>query len=485
MDARGHRPREGTVARRLAPALAAAAIALVAAGPAQSQQASKPKLEPPAANPAGPAAPTATDPAAPPKIDARAWILVDPRDDSVLAARAAERPVAIASATKLMTAYLALRELKPSQRLTAPPYKGLAAESLIGLRPGEKMTVRDLLYGLVLESGNDAAVTLATGVSGSVGAFVQRMNRQAEALGLTNTSYSNPIGLDAPDNFSSAADLVELAAKLLENPLFARISDSEVAVLRSGDHPRRFDTRNTLLTLDPTADGVKTGHTISAGYVLVGSATRNGTRLVSAVLGARSEAARDAETEELLDYGFSLYRSSQPVAAGEELADPELDFRDQRLPLIAQRAIEISAREGQAVETEVEAPDELSGEIEEGERLGRATVAVDGRIAASTPLVAARSVEAATLAEKAVATAQNPLLLLPAGGFVIVVGVLLAARGRRRRDDAPEAPKPPQRPASRPRSRAPRERTPEERRKMHEERMQRRRRENGEGAEDR
>ena len=237
-------------------------------------------------------------PAGPPRIAARAWILVDPRDDEVLASSAPNRELPIASATKLMTARLALTELRANEKLKAPPYQALAAESLLGLSAGEKMTVRDLLYALVLESANDAAATIATGVAGSVPRFVKQMNREAAALGLQHTSYANPIGLDAPGNYSSAADLAELATLLLRNRLFARVADTQVVTLRSGDSRRRIDTRNTLLNSDPTADGVKTGHTLGAGYVLVGSATRDGTRLVSVVLGAGSEAgARRRDTE--------------------------------------------------------------------------------------------------------------------------------------------------------------------------------------------
>ena len=470
-------PSRGRTARRLAAALATAAIAIPAAAAGQSEPGQSPAA--PRGADGAPAAPAG--PSAPPRLAARAWILIDPRDDAVLAAKGAQKRLAIASVTKLMTAHLTLEELRPNRKLTAPAYKALPAESLIGLRAGERMTVRDLLYGLILESGNDAAVTLAGGVAGSVPAFVQRMNREAGALGLDDTSYANPIGLDDPGNFSSAADQVKLAELLLRNRLFARIADTEVVTLRSGARPRTIDTRNTLLGSDPTVDGVKTGHTIDAGYVLIGSATRNGTQLITAVMGAGSEAARDAETEKLLDYGFSLYRPSQPVRQGAQLADPKLDFRDERLPLIAERALVVSAREGQRIETDVDAPGELSGEIAEGEELGQASVSVDGRPAGSTPLVASRSVEAATLTDKAVATAQNPVLLLPAGGIVIVVGVLLAARGRRRRDDAPEAPEPPRSDPRRTRIRSPQERTPEERRKMHEQRMRRRNKRSGEG----
>jgi D-alanyl-D-alanine carboxypeptidase (penicillin-binding protein 5/6) len=236
-------------------------------------------------------------------------------------------------------------------------------------------------------------------------------------------------------------------------------------VLRSGDHPRQIQSRNTLLGQDPSVDGVKTGHTLGAGYVLVGSATRNGTRLISAVLGAGSEAARDAETLKLLDYGFSLYKPSEPIEQGEELADPDLDYRSDTLPLLAKRAIPVSAREGQQVDTDVDAPDEVSGAVDEGEVLGRATVTVDGRVAGSTPLVAAESVDAATLPQKAVATAQNPWILIPGGAIVIVVGLLLTTRGR-------ESGNGEQRP-SRSRGRGHR-RTPEERRRMHDERMRRR-----------
>ncbi len=450
----------------LAMALAVAAVPAVAAKPA---------------NQPGAPAPAAKAPAGPPRLAAKAWILVDPRDGAVLASKAPGKPLPIASATKLMTAYLALKKLKPGQTLTAPAYQALPAESLLDLRAGERLTVRDLLYGLILASANDGAVTLAEGVSGSVPRFVERMNRQADALGLDDTSYANPIGLDDPKNYSSAADLAGLASLLLENPLFARIADSATATLRSGDSARAITSRNTLLGRDPSVDGVKTGHTIGAGYVLVGSATRAGTRLVSVVLGARSEAARDAETLQLLDYGFSLYTPSRPVKQGEQLADPKLDYRGDRLPLVARRGIEVSARGGQPVETRVDAPEELSGPIERGEVLGRVVVTVDGRRAGATPLVAGRAAEAASLAQKVVANAREPRILIPVGAFVILLGLLLVARrrhpfeaggnGRAGGRGSNPAPAPSGR---RKRDQARRERTPEERRTMHEERKRRR-----------
>jgi serine-type D-Ala-D-Ala carboxypeptidase (penicillin-binding protein 5/6) len=415
-------------------------------------------------------APTANE-IGPPGVAAKAWILIDPRDGSILASKAPEKSLPIASATKLMTAYLALENLKPGQVVRAAAYQpSAAAEITLGLRRGERIQARDLLYGLLLPSANDAAQAIAVAVSGSVPAFVTEMNQAAQQLGLLNTSYANPIGLDDPDNYSSAHDLVTLAALLLADPVFERIVDSTGATLRSGDRARQVSTRNTLLTRVPWVDGVKTGHTLGAGYVLVGSGTQNGTQLISAVLGAPSEAARDADTLELLGYGFSLYKTVQAVDRGEELATPELDYRGDDLPLIAKRTIPVDIREGQRVATQVDAPDEISGAVEEGEKLGRVKVTVDGKPVATTPLVAAHAVDAATVVDRTLSSAQNPILLIALGGIVIVVGMLLTVRGRAKESPPTTTTQPRQS-----QQQSPRQRTPEERRRMHEERVRRRR----------
>jgi serine-type D-Ala-D-Ala carboxypeptidase (penicillin-binding protein 5/6) len=412
---------------------------------------------------------TAAGAAGPPRLDAGAWSLIDPRDETVLAAKASNKRLPIASATKLMTAYLALHELKPNQTITAPAYRARSPlEILLGLRQGERIKVKDLLYAAMLSSANDAANALAVGVSGSVPAFVNDMNRTAQRLGLTQTHYANPIGFDDPGNYSSANDLVTLASVLLRDRLFGRIVNTQARTLESGDRPRTVTSRNTLLGRAEWIDGVKTGHTLGADYVLVGSGTRDSTTLVSAVLGAPSESARDADTLELLDYGFSLYHPVEEVSRGEELASPKLDYRDEDLPLIAQRPLTVTVREGQRVSTRVSAPDEVSGAVEKGEPLGRVTVTVDGARAAVSPLVAAHAVGAATTVDKASSAAQNPIFLIALAAIVILVGVLLTIRGRRPRQA--DNPAPPQE-----NQRSPRQRTPEERRRMHEERMRRRR----------
>ena len=414
-----------------------------------------------------------------PKLDAKAWILIDPRDDSVLASSSPNKRLPIASTTKLMTAYLALKHLKPSQMIAAPNYHPSAsAEVELGLRPGERLRVRDLLYGLLLPSASDAAETLAVGVAGSESAFVTEMNQTARQLGLTNTRYANPIGLDDPDNYSTAHDLVKLASILLKNPLFARIVNTPSATLHSGDHVRQVTSRDTLLNEVPWINGVKTGHTLGAGFVLVGSGTQDSTTLISAVLGAPDEATRDSDTLKLLQYGFSLYHPVQPVRQGQQLADPKLDYRSDHLSLVAKNALPINVRQGQHVATHVTAPDQVSGAVKKGQVLGHVRVTVDGKPAAASPLVASRAVGAATTLDKAISTAKNPILLLLLGAIVILLGVLLTRRGRGAKEPETAAPR-----AEETRRQSPQQRTPEERRRMHEERMRRRRqRMEGEGG---
>jgi serine-type D-Ala-D-Ala carboxypeptidase (penicillin-binding protein 5/6) len=205
----------------------------------------------------------------------------------VLAAHRAESSYPIASTTKLMTAYVARRDLKLDQRVTAPLYvPSSSAESLLGLHEGERITVRDLLYGLLLVSGNDAAVTLADAAAGSTGAFVGQMNAAARRLGLDHTSYANPIGLDDPDNYSSASDLAALAKKVIGDRFLRRVVDTPEIMLSSGAESRDVVNRNTLVRTVPYVTGVKTGYTLGAGNVLVASAKREHVKLISAVLGA-------------------------------------------------------------------------------------------------------------------------------------------------------------------------------------------------------
>jgi D-alanyl-D-alanine carboxypeptidase (penicillin-binding protein 5/6) len=214
----------------------------------------------------------------------------------------------------------------------------------------------------------------------------------------------------------------------MRDKLFRRIADSTEYTVQTDQRSIEIPTRNTLLQADPTVTGIKTGHTLQAGYVLVGSATRDDVDLISVVLGAPNEGARDAETAELLDYGFSLYGQRTPVHAGEALADPELADQDETLRLVAEDQIRVAIRDNQEVATEIDAPDEVVGPIEKGEKLGTVTVTVDGSKAGSTPLVAARPADAATFTQKVSSRFLSPAILIVAGVVVILVALALASR---------------------------------------------------------
>ena len=337
-------------------------------------------------------------PAQSPQVEAKAWTLIDARTGDVLASHAAARRLPVASTTKLMTAYVALRELPLDRVVRAAPYEAEYGESLLGLRPGQRISVRDLLYGLVLRSGNDAAYDLARAAAGSEKRFVGQMNDYAAALGLSDTHYANPIGLDQRGNHSSARDLATLTRRLLATPAFARIAAAREAVLRSVRPRRRIETINELLRMAPWATGVKTGHTFGAGYVLVGSGRRKGVDLISVAIGAPTDEDRYRDNLELLEHGFSLYRRQVPVRAGQALARPAVRYEDDELPLRAARTVAIGLRDGQRLAVAVKAPGEVEGPIRRDARLGVARVSVEGRRVAVVALRAGRAVpEAGTL----------------------------------------------------------------------------------------
>jgi serine-type D-Ala-D-Ala carboxypeptidase (penicillin-binding protein 5/6) len=315
-----------------------------------------------------------------------------------------------------MTAYLALRELEPGDEVTAPAYDGLPVESLMGLQAGEVVTVRDLLYGLLLASGNDAAVALAVRVAGSEPDFVARMNATARRLGLDETAYEDPIGLGS-GNVSSARDLVALATELRRNRLFRRIVDTPRITVGSPPLEHDLTNRNTLVLEEPFVDGVKTGTTIEAGYVLVASGKRKGIEFVAALLGAPSEDARDAEMLELLDYGASLYERRALVRRGERIATVPLDDDRGRLVLVADEDLSTVARADQEADIEFEAPDAPDGAVARGQSFGVATVTLEGAEIGEVDVVAARAV------------AAPPDAALPGWAVIVLGGAGVVAAG--------------------------------------------------------
>jgi D-alanyl-D-alanine carboxypeptidase (penicillin-binding protein 5/6) len=372
----------------------------------------------------------------PESVNALNAIVLEVSTGEVACQRRADARRPVGSAVKLMTALLTLERADLDDRFRASDYRPAPVESQIGLMPGERMTVRDLLKGLLAESGNDAAMALAEGVAGSERAFVRQMNRRARELELTNTRYRNPIGLDEPGAYSSARDLVKLATYLRTKPFFRRTVNQPEVVLTSGDHTRRFDNRNDLIHSQRWVNGVKTGRTRGAGYVLVASARRDGVQVVSAVLGTPSEAARDADSLRLLTFGRRAFQRITAARPGTSVGVtvPIRYGRGAELELVVgpngERTV---VRRGDRASVTIEPtsyPQEVQGPIAYGQELGQADVMQDGRRIATVALVARTEVPAADLAQRTKSWFTQPIAIVLA--FAVLSGTVLMARRRRR-----------------------------------------------------
>lgn len=367
-----------------------------------------------------------------PHVLAKAWALIDARTGDVLTSHAGNERRLIASTTKLMTAYVAMKDLPLGKIVKAQPYEYEYGESVMGLTAGEKISVRDLLYGLILLSAGDAAHTLAVDAAGSQKKFVAQMNRYAAALGLTNTHYANPVGLDQKGNYSSALDLAALTMALEKIPAFAKIADAREATLRSTHPKRRIKSINELLEMAPWVTGVKTGHTWKAGYVLVGSGEKRGIDLISVAIDAPTDETRFSDNLKLLEWGFRQYHRRKALEAGQELASPSIRYTGGELPLVVAHALKVGLRDDQKVRVEVDAPREVTGPIRRGARLGHATVTVDGLRAGSVPLLASRRVPAAGAFDRARGfIGEHPVPLTIAACAILLIAILLGRSIRR------------------------------------------------------
>jgi serine-type D-Ala-D-Ala carboxypeptidase (penicillin-binding protein 5/6) len=258
----------------------------------------------------------------PPQIQARAWLLIDTQSGAVLAERDPDRKIEPASLTKLMTAYLTFQaiqsgKLKRDQSLRVSERAWKTEGSRMFLDPRKPALVEDLVKGMIIQSGNDACVTLAEAIAGSEAGFVETMNQTAKRLGMRNTTFMNATGLPHPEHRASVRDLATLTLALIRDfPADYKYYAMKDFTYDGITQPNR----NRLLWLDPNVDGVKTGHTDSAGYCLIASARRDQRRLLSVVVGATSDAARAMESQKLLNYGLQyfetvrLYQANQPVS---------------------------------------------------------------------------------------------------------------------------------------------------------------------------
>src|SRR5579863_1846349 len=258
----------------------------------------------------------------PPQLDARTYILVDYRTDKILAAKDAVARVEPASLTKLMTAYIVFQELaagklKLDEQVTVSEHAWRSEGSRTFIELGKPVSVQDLILGMIVQSGNDATIALAERIAGTEDTFAQMMNANAARLGMTGSHFENSSGLPSPQHYTTARDLSLLAnAMIREYPQYYKWFS-----VREFEHNGiKQQNRNGLLEKDPTVDGLKTGHTDSAGYCLVTSALRDGMRLISVVMGSTSMKARENASAALLNYGFSFYDTKLLVKAGTVLA---------------------------------------------------------------------------------------------------------------------------------------------------------------------
>jgi D-alanyl-D-alanine carboxypeptidase (penicillin-binding protein 5/6) len=373
----------------------------------------------------------------PPPLSVSAAALYAPATRQLLYGVNAQKRVAIASTTKLMTALVVLQHVhRLSTTFIQNNYRSAAIDSQIGLAPGERMSVHDLLLALMLPSADDAAEDLAFNIGhGSVSRFVQMMNAEARKLGLRHTHYTTPIGLDTPGNYSTAADLVRLADyDMTHSAYFARIVALPRATLRSGDRLRTVVNRNDLIGSHPWIDGVKTGHTLQAGYVLVASGHRGGLALISAVLGTDSETSRDANTLALLDYGGANFRVWTPVRKGEVMAQPAVKDQPTLHPAVVAAAgyTRILPRSAH-VRVHLQLPHQLVAPVPAESVVGAVTVTDGRRVLARIPLVLTRRVPALSGITRAARFITQPLALVGVAAAAASAALLLRNLRRRRR----------------------------------------------------
>lgn len=368
---------------------------------------------------------------APPKLSAPAAAVFEASTGEPLYGVDAGAHRLIASTTKIMTALVVVDELPLNRVCTATDYVPAPAESQVGLHPGERMSVKDLLRGLMLPSGNDAAETLAVCASGTRAAFIDAMNAKARALGLRDTHFTTPVGLDSSGNYSTAADLARMGIALRRDRFLARTVDLPSAQLTTGATPRTVVNRNTLVGAVPWVDGVKSGHTNAAGYLLVASGTRRGVTYVAAVMGTPSEAARDADALALLRWAFATHGFKTPVRSRAVFATATVKYRpEDRVQLIATRTVRELVERDARFTVAVSAPEELQGPLPKNAVVGSLTVRLDGRVLTRVPLVTRTAVPEVGLIERAGDAVARPGSLI---AIVVVLGGVAALLLLRRR----------------------------------------------------
>jgi D-alanyl-D-alanine carboxypeptidase (penicillin-binding protein 5/6) len=344
-----------------------------------------------------------------PNIAARSWTLLDATSGQVIASQDASMRIEPASLTKVMTAYVvfeALRDKKVSLdqmvNVSVDAWKVDKSSSKMFIDPKVPVSIKDLLYGLMIQSGNDAAVALAEAVGGDVGTFVTLMNRDAQRLGMKDTRFANPHGLPSPDNYSTAHDLALLAqAEVRDYPEFFKIDS-----IKEFTYNRiKQQNRNRLLWLDPTVDGMKTGHTDASGFSMIATAHRpNGTagerRLISVLSGATSDGNRTAESQKLLNWGFQNFETVKLYSKGQAIATPEVwKGSSSTVKIGFPNDVLVTVPKGVAgkLKPVLERKDPLVAPLALHGRVGTLKMMVDGKPLLALPVVSLEEVSQATV----------------------------------------------------------------------------------------
>ena len=336
-----------------------------------------------------------------PNLAVKAYLLKDLNSGFIIAEQQGNMRVEPASLTKIMTAYLSFKALKNGYlKLTQTLPVSEAALKVEGSRmfiePRIPVTVDELLHGMITQSGNDASIALAEGIASTEAQFADMMNKEAQRLGMKNTHFVNATGLPDPQHYTTAADLALLAGALIHD--FPEDYQRLYSVKEYTYNKIKQQNRNRLLWLDPNVDGMKTGHTESAGYCLIASAKRDGVRRVSVVLGAANDAARASESQKLLNYGFQFYDTSTVYKQGQTISQLKVwkGAEEQVASTVAQDyLITLPKGEYNNVKQVISSTQPLIAPIKKGQVIGNVKFTLNGKVIDERPLVAAKSVEIA------------------------------------------------------------------------------------------
>lgn len=347
-----------------------------------------------------------------PIVAAKSWLLLDATSGQVLASHEADLRIEPASLVKIMTAYLAFSavnekrlDLDQMVNVSVKAWKVDRDSSKMFIDPATPVKIRDLLNGLIVQSGNDAAVALAEAVAGSEEAFAALMNREAQRMGMTSTRFANAHGLPHPENYTTARDLSILATRMINDfPELYKIYSTKDYTYNKIKQPNR----NRLLWLDPTVDGMKTGHTQAAGYCLIASAKRTSgnteRRVISVVLGTASDQIRAQESQKLLNWGFLNFDTVKLYAKGQPVATPEVWKGSQnQIKLGFNRDIFVTVPRGMAEKLKpvLERKDPLVAPIAMNSQVGTLKMMADGKVISELPVLALEQVNQAGIIGRA------------------------------------------------------------------------------------